>query len=114
MAFNIRETYWGLKHLRLGFLRRLSKIQADAFLKQYEGQGVEIEACRDQANQEICCKRCGYLMMRARFETGWFLEICSAMPIVKLNNPAFKDWLTSLAKSPVPIPSAAGGAILHD
>ncbi len=114
LPFNVRETFWGLNHLRLKACRGIFKMQPDAFLERFTNKGFLIEICLDEQKNQILCSRCGFVMMRASLEGAWPMELCSAMPILDLTNPAFRDWLTSLSASPATLARADGGAILQD
>lgn len=98
MALNIREGFWGVEHLRIALFRRVFRKPEDAFMKRYEGMGANIERVLDTNGSAKICERCGYLLMRARFPNNWTMEMCSAFPLVKLDNPKFKDWFTQLTE----------------
>lgn len=101
MAINFREGVWGLEHLRIALCRKLFKTPSDAYIKRYENKGASIELCHDLAGNAIACDRCGYLLVRARYQSGWTMEMCSAHPLVALDNPVYVDWLATLTQRPV-------------
>jgi hypothetical protein len=97
LVVNVREGIFGLEHLRLAACRQLFNMKADAFVKRFAGLAVPVEVCLDASGNPINCERCGFVMVRATFANGWHTEMCSALPLVDLEKPAFCDWLTSLA-----------------
>lgn len=67
-------------------------------MERYARTSAKVEICLDTNKNPILCERCGFVIMRAIFENSWKMEMCSALPLVALDNPKFQDWLTSLAK----------------
>lgn len=115
MAFNIREGFWGLEHLRLALCRRIFKMKPDSFIERYARTNVPVETCLDSKGKEVLCERCGFVIMKAVFPTGWQMEMCSALPIFKLDKPEFSSWLTTLSNPPKELETAKGfEPILHD
>lgn len=99
LAFNFREGYWGLEHLRLAICRRIFKMKPDCFMSRYKKpECVRTEICYDKDDKPALCERCGFVIMSAHFENGWRLDMCSALPVVSLDNPEFKSWLTRLSQ----------------
>lgn len=95
LAFNFREGYWGFQHLRLALCKRLFAMPADKFISRYQGKRVEL--LHDSSGALQTCKRCGFALVKCEFESGWFLEMCSALPLVDLNNSGFCAWVDELA-----------------
>lgn len=100
MAFNVREGFWGLEHLRLGFCRKLFKMKVDAFMPRYQGKACRVEVLTADDGAPKLCARCGFVKMKAIFDSGWQMEMCSALPLVSLDNPVFKQWQLALAAGP--------------
>lgn len=97
MAFNVREGIWGLEHLRLLLCRKLFNMKADAFMARYQDKGSKVEVLLDQYGNPALCSRCGFVKLKAVFDSGWQMEMCSALPLVRLENPVFGKWQSSLA-----------------
>lgn len=114
MAYSNRETLGGLEHLRLAVCRRLFHMKADAYMNRYAKNKVPVEVCLDTSSNPIHCELCGFVVMRAGFDNGWQMEMCSAMPIVDINKPAFRDWLKSLSKDASDCKLSDLKPILHD
>ncbi len=114
MAFSIRETIGGLEHLRLAACRRLFNMKPDAYMKRYAKNNVLVEVCLDTSDNPICCELCEFVIMRARLDNGWQLEMCSAFPSVAIDKPAFHDWLTTLSGDVSNCQECDFKPILHD
>ncbi len=96
MAFNIRDGFWGLEHMRIALFRRIFRTPVDVHLKRYEGKGAVIEKVLDTNGTPQICERCGFLLVRGRYSNHWTMEMCSAFPLVKLDNLQFQDWFANL------------------
>lgn len=111
MAFNIREGIWGLEHLRLRFWRQLFKVPTDHFIRNYEKQTSASKQATGHDGKPLFCERCGFATIEADFD-GWRVQMCSALPLVKFDNPKFQQWFNKLkeqdCQSPLPEP------ILHE
>ena len=97
MAISIRESFGGLEHLRLAACRLLFNMQADTYMKRYAKNNMPVEVCLDTSGNPIHCELCGFVELRAHFDNGWQMEMCSAFPIAAIDKPAFRDWLTTLS-----------------
>jgi hypothetical protein len=109
VAFNIRESYWGLEHLRLRLWRQLFKIPADYFISKYTTEKNPPETGDSLAEPQSAlfriprepegygtCERCGFVLVEANID-GWQIQMCSALPPVHLDSPKFRQWLATLA-----------------
>lgn len=96
----LRETLAGWEHLRLSACKRLFKMKADAFVSRYDRYRLPVEVCLESQGEFICCEVCGFAMIRAHFDSGWQMEMCSALPIVNFDSKSFQDWLSTLASKP--------------
>lgn len=96
MAFNLRESFWGLEHLRLRLWRQLFKVPSRHFISKYSDTGIRVRQSASEGSAEKNCERCGFALVEADFD-GWQLEMCSALPPAHLDSPKFKQWLHSLA-----------------
>ena len=67
-------------------------------MERYARTSARVEICLDTNGNQILCERCGFVIMKAGFENGWKMEMCSALPLVAIDNPKFQTWLTTLAK----------------
>lgn len=116
MAFNVREGYWGLEHLRLKLCRRLFNLKADLYYINRYANDSRVEILHSQNGQAELCSRCGFVLLKVSFETGWHMEMCSALPLVNLDNPKFTDWRASLFSNEIESAKTAreGAAILQD
>lgn len=97
MAFNIREGIWGLEHLRLRLCRKVFKRPAEHYLPRYESQSIKFATVKLADGSDKCCDRCGFLLVLATLENGWQVEMCSALPFLRLDSPAFSQWMTNLS-----------------
>ncbi len=112
MAFNIREGYWGLEHLRLALCRKLFNMKPEHYISRYAETGTRLAFPENERSDARVCERCGFVIMRAELEGGWLIEMCSALPLVSLKNRGFQNWFSELAVKNK-TESAAGRKILH-
>jgi hypothetical protein len=87
---------------------------ADAYLKRFSGASLPVEVCLDTEGKPICCEVCGFVNVRATFENGWQMEMCSALPLATVDKPAFKNWLTTLSGKADDCQATDFKPILHD
>ena len=98
MAFNLRESFWGLGHLRLRLWRSLFKVSPDHFISKYTSAGNTVRVAKTSDGKDRNCERCGFVLLEADLD-GWLLEMCSALPPVHLDSPKFKQWFATLANN---------------
>jgi len=96
VAFNIRESYWGLEHVKLRLWRQLFKISPDHFMSKYMSSGIPMRASQQPNGAGQTCERCGFDLLEADFD-GWKVQMCSALPVAHLDSPEFQQWLAALA-----------------
>jgi len=99
LALNLKEAFGGLEHLRLAICHSLFNMKHDAFLKRYAKISIPVEPSLDPDGKPLHCEQCGFVLIRVHFSSGWQMEMCSAMPIVDIESPALRNWLTTLAGS---------------
>lgn len=95
--FTFRETYWGLRHRSLRFARNTLQKPTDLYVKRYAGTGA-VEA-RDEAGCLRECNVCGFCLIVVELDSGWQMEMCSALPVVDVRNAAFQQWAQGLGRS---------------
>jgi hypothetical protein len=96
LAFNIREGIRGLEHLRLAACRKMFKMNANHYIQRYADSGMQTEVYLDHEGKEMHCERCGFVFLKVSLGGGWTMQTCSALPIVKLRDASFREWVTSL------------------
>lgn len=100
MPFTPVETFWGVEHLRLALWRKLFKVPQNHFIAAIEStaqtSNIRVSVPIDNSGNEQACERCGFAIVEADYE-GWQVQMCSALPLFKLDNPAFRQWLTTLS-----------------
>lgn len=114
MALNFREGFWGLEHLRIALCRHLFRMPADSFIKRFEGKGASIGLCLDLNESPRICERCGFYLVKVTYPNEWFIEMCSALPHVNLESPAYQSWLTTLVSTKSIQTESPLEPILHD
>lgn len=98
MVFSIREGVRGLNHLGLRVSRLLFKKPTTIYLERYASSNLSVEPALDQKGNFICCDVCGFILINTTLDQGWDLQMCSAFPIISLDDPKFRSWFQKLVE----------------
>lgn len=97
MAFSVRETLGGLRHIVLRLERRLFAKPADIFIRRFVDRGVPLSIAKDAQGQPMVCSICGYAIAQLELPNEWTGETCSAIGLDSLiGNPRFFRWTQAL------------------
>lgn len=88
MVFKLNETAGGLKHMSLAFVRVLAGRPRDFHVSRFPA-GTQIAT---HLGKDIICRHCGYVKVSVELSEGWTMELCSAMPILKVTDPRLDEW----------------------
>lgn len=117
MAFNLKESYWGIRHLIRSWERKFLKQPAHRFITGRKTTGNEIKGSQadlrtlpnnpEEKKQENepdnkYCERCGYALLTLHLDQGWIMECCSSLPLAPLSSADFPAWVQATCTGSLP------------